>query len=209
MKTNPISAPLVLFIATAVATGCAPESESPDDGGMGDQDDGEDESGGEEDEDEDEPGDPPSEPIDPSSEPGDPTSEPDEPAESSSGADEPAPACEDGDFTCDGDTIDWCENGTFEPYSCDAGCGESGYTSSGCNTAEGCVCDGFADATCETGTAALCTCFEWAGIGTCTTDMFVGIYDDCWAGTDLVPICFSAYVSGTSVDCASAVEVCL
>ena len=107
-------------------------------------------------------------------------------------------------LSCDGDTVEYCEDGELQTASCDDLCGAMGYTSSGCDPGNGCACDGLVDQECGMGASAMCTCFEWAGEPPCSDEVFSYMYDSCWNGSDETPRCVEDYVVDGTVDCEAA-----
>ena len=107
-------------------------------------------------------------------------------------------------LACDGDTVEYCEDGELQTASCDDLCGAMGYTSSGCDPGNGCACDGLVDQECGMGASAMCTCFEWAGEPPCSDEVFSYMYDSCWNGSDETPRCVEDYVVDGTVDCEAA-----
>lgn len=120
-------------------------------------------------------------------------------------------SCTGEEVSCAGaDTIDVCESGTFQSYSCGEACSYAGFGSNGCGR-DMCQCGEPTNAQCANGVIGFCACIEWAGAGACTDNELSGWYTACHQGDpELNPMmmCFSNYVSNGSIDCVAAAEAC-
>lgn len=120
------------------------------------------------------------------------------------------PACTDGEVSCESGTLTTCVDETPAEQSCDDFCAPSGFTSSGCEDVDSCLCDGYLDASCQLGASAYCYCYEWAGAGTCTTADYNDLYGTCFDGSEPAVECFGDYVDGGGqIDCNTAISACL
>jgi hypothetical protein len=133
-------------------------------------------------------------------------------AETSSGGEEssttePEPECLEGDNYCAEAEHQTCVDGQWVTSTCEENCNLVGYHSTGCESADACLCDGFANDACFNGAAGYCLCDTFNG---CDDPWLYELYDFCIAGEPILD-CYATFLDPDTydIDCAAAEAACL